>query len=76
MPITGKTYLPGFSLRIRETCDFATKYGATILAVTTILSPSDVAAMEAAIVAIQSACLLIERIHKLYDPNFGDTVSD
>lgn len=76
MPITGKTYLPGADLRTAELCDFVTKYGDTIIAVTGVLSPTDVVAMSAFITAVQSGCLLVKKIHKLYDPNFEDTVAD
>lgn len=71
----GKTYIPGEALRIRDLCDFVTKHGTAIVAATVLVAPADAPAMEALIATIQTGCLLVERVHKAYDPSFGDVVS-
>lgn len=72
---TGKTFLPTAAVKIDDVCKFVTKHGPTIIAVTEILSPTDVAAMSAAITAIQAACALIQKIEALYDPYQGKTTA-
>jgi hypothetical protein len=72
----GKTYLPTFDQELSKVCEYATKHATIILAATAILSPTDYAAMAAAIAAIQEGCALVARIHRLQDPNYRDNTAD
>lgn len=72
---TGKTYLPSGTVKMKDLCRFVTKHGGTIVAATTLLSPTDAGAMTSAIASIQSACALFEKIEKLYDPYFGSELA-
>lgn len=72
--IPSKTYLPTADALITAACNFVTKHGDTITAVTAVISPSDTVAVAEAILAVQAACVVFARVHRIYDPNFGDTV--
>lgn len=72
----GKTYLPTFDKELSKVCEYATKHATIILAATAILSPTDYAGMAAAITAIQEACSLVGRIHRMQDPNYRDNTAD
>jgi hypothetical protein len=68
----GKTYIPTGTRKMKDLCNFVTKHGGTIVAATTLLSPTDAAAMAAAIASIQSACALFSKIELIFDPNYND----
>jgi len=75
MPIPAKTYIPGGAEKVQAACDFVTKHGSTIIAVTGIISPSDEVLIAGAITGIQSACAIFERVLRIYDPHFQDDKS-
>jgi hypothetical protein len=72
---TGKTYLPTARVKMNEVCNFVTKHAGTIMAATALLSPSDYTAMATAIEGIQTACALIDKVAKIYDPFAGENVA-
>lgn len=64
-----KTYWASMAHQIYTMCRFITRHQSTMLAVTAVVSPTDVVAVQAAFASIQTFCVLFEKIHQLVDPN-------
>jgi hypothetical protein len=69
MPYPIKTYLPASVRGLYELAKFFVKHRTTIVAVVSIASPGDLAAVNAAMDAVISAANLFQRILQVVDPN-------
>lgn len=69
MSLPIKTYWSGLAHAIFVMCKFITKHQVTLLAVTTAVSPTDVAAVASAFSSLNTFCTLFLKIHGLVDPN-------
>lgn len=70
MSLPIKTFWPTLAQSIYHTCRFIQTHQATILAVCASVDPEDLAAVEAALIAINGACSLFINVMQHVDPNW------
>lgn len=70
MAIPLKPFWPTLAQSIYKTCQFITRHQSVLISVVREVSPTDLAAVETAFAAINTACALFTEVMTHVDPNW------